>query len=53
MEPTLHCARTYGCESDVADELIVEPGSTVERADIIVFTTPPRAELECGAGGRS
>jgi signal peptidase I len=52
MEPTLHCARPApGCEGNAADELIVEPGSQVERGDIIAFTTPPKAELVCGAGG--
>jgi len=53
MEPTLHCAGSPGCESEVADELIVQPGSDsdVKRGDIIVFKAPPNAESVCGAGG--
>ena len=55
MEPTLHCARSRGiyngCEANVADELIVEPVSDVERGDILAFTTPPAAETQCGLGG--
>jgi signal peptidase I len=56
MEPTLHCARPAGditgCEGEVADELVVEPTSKVQRGDIVVFTSPPAAETECGIGGR-
>jgi signal peptidase I len=57
MEPTLHCAKSEGvpngCEADVADELIIEITSNVERGDIFVFTTPPAAEAACGLGGKA
>jgi signal peptidase I len=53
MEPTLHCARpALGCEADVSDGLVVqEPVADPERADVIVFRTPPAAAQSCGAGG--
>ncbi len=56
MEPTLHCARpASGCEARFSDRVLanrflyrfVKP----HRGDIIVFKTPPAAELKCGAGG--
>jgi signal peptidase I len=56
MEPTLHCARpASGCEARFSDRVLanrflyrfVKP----HRGDIIVFRTPPAAELKCGAGG--
>jgi len=54
MEPTLHCARPApGCEANSDDLVAVHPyGSrTPRRAQIVVFQTPPRARLMCGAGG--
>jgi signal peptidase I len=53
MEPTLECARPApGCEARYDDELLVEPAvSAPRRGDIIVFRTPPLAQVRCGAGG--
>jgi signal peptidase I len=56
MEPTLHCAEPEdGCAARFSDRVLAnrfiyhfkEP----ERGDIIVFDTPPEAEVRCGAGG--
>jgi signal peptidase I len=56
MEPTLHCARPgVGCEAGFSDRVLAcrfcydiwGP----KRGDIIVFKTPPEAEIACGAGG--
>jgi signal peptidase I len=56
MEPTLHCAEPEeGCAAQFSDRVLAnrfiyhfqEP----ERGDIIVFDTPPEAEVRCGAGG--
>ncbi len=56
MEPTLHCAQPEeGCAARFSDRVLAnrfiyhfqEP----ERGDIIVFDTPPEAEVRCGAGG--
>jgi signal peptidase I len=56
MEPTLHCARPgLGCEASYSDRVLAcrfcfdlwGP----KRGDIIVFKTPPRAAIACGAGG--
>jgi signal peptidase I len=61
MEPTLHCAKPdLGCEApgglfDGSDRVLAcrfcfdfwPP----KRGDIIVFKTPPRAAIACGAGG--
>ena len=56
MEPTLHCARPgLGCEAGFSDRVLAcrfcfdlwGP----KRGDIIVFKTPPRAAIACGAGG--
>jgi len=56
MEPTLHCARPgSGCESRYSDRVLAnrfiyhfrEP----RRGEIVVFKTPPRAQVLCGAGG--
>ena len=56
MEPTLHCARPgLGCEAGFSDRVLAcrfcfdlwGP----QRGDIIVFKTPPRAAIACGAGG--
>ena len=54
MEPTLHCAHPGpGCEARNGDRLRVRPLHPDEpkRFDILVFETPPAAELKCGAGG--
>ncbi len=56
MEPTLHCAEPGdGCIARFSDRVLAnrfiyhvrEPA----RGDIIVFDTPPEAEVRCGAGG--
>ena len=56
MEPTLHCARPdLGCEARFSDRVLAcrfcfrfwPP----KRGQIIVFKTPPLAQVKCGAGG--
>ena len=56
MEPTLHCARPgLGCEAGFSDRVLAcrfcfwfwKP----KRGDILVFKTPPKAAIACGAGG--
>jgi len=56
MEPTLHCAKPGpGCEASFSDRVLacrfcyhfVSP----KRGDIVVFKTPPLADVRCGAGG--
>jgi signal peptidase I len=56
MEPTLHCGRPgAGCEARFSDRVLAnrfiyhlrDPA----RGDIVVFDTPPKAALACGAGG--
>ncbi len=59
MEPTLHCARSAGvasgCEAHFSDRVLANRFiyhlRDPERNEIVVFNTPPKAELECGAGG--
>jgi len=56
MEPTLHCAKPApGCEARFSDRVLAnrfifrfrEP----KRGEVIVFKTPPEAQVRCGAGG--
>ncbi len=56
MEPTLHCARPGSdCEARFSDRVLAcrfcyrfwDP----KRGDIVVFRTPPLADVRCGAGG--
>jgi signal peptidase I len=56
MEPTLHCARPGSeCEARFSDRVLAcrfcyrfwNP----KRDEIVVFHTPPLAEVRCGAGG--
>ena len=56
MEPTLHCGRPgTGCLARFSERVLAnrfiyhfrEP----ERGDVVVFETPPKARLLCGAGG--
>jgi signal peptidase I len=56
MEPTLHCAEPApGCEASFSDRVLAnrfiyhlrEP----RRGEIVVFETPPEAQVRCGAGG--
>jgi signal peptidase I len=56
MEPTLHCARPApGCEARFSDRVLanrfIYHFRSPRRGEIIVFKTPPEAEVRCGAGG--
>jgi len=56
MEPSLHCAVPgEGCEARFSDRVLanrlIYHFRDPTRGDIIVFKTPPRAAMECGAGG--
>ena len=56
MEPTLHCARpAAGCESRFSDRVLanrfIYRFRGPERGEVVVFETPPKARVECGAGG--
>jgi signal peptidase I len=52
MEPTLHCAKpAQGCLGAADDGVVVAMGGPVKRKDIVVFSTPHKAALECGEGG--
>ena len=59
MEPTLHCARSAGpasgCEAHFSDRVLANRFiyhlRDPNRGEIVVFNTPPKAQLECGAGG--
>jgi signal peptidase I len=56
MEPTLHCARPgQDCEAHFSDRVLACRFcywfSSPSRGDIIVFTTPPEAKIQCGEGG--
>jgi signal peptidase I len=54
MEPTLHCPRPApGCGASIRDAVLVHPydGESPRRGEIVVFRTPARARIACGAGG--
>jgi signal peptidase I len=56
MEPTLHCARPgTGCESSTSDRVLanrfIYHFRDPKRGEIVVFHTPPLAQVKCGAGG--
>lgn len=56
MEPSLHCAAPgEGCEARFSDRVLanrlIYHFRDPQRGDIIVFKTPPKATIECGAGG--
>ena len=56
MEPTLHCARPGAwCEARFSDRVIVNRlayrFSSPSRGQIVVFTAPPEASIQCGEGG--
>ena len=56
MEPTLHCARSEpGCEARISDRVLANRFlyrlRDPRRGEIIVFKTPPAAQIKCGAGG--
>ena len=60
MEPTLHCARgsevgNNGCEARWSDRVLANRFiyhlRDPHRGEIVVFNTPPKAKIQCGAGG--
>jgi signal peptidase I len=56
MEPTLHCARPgSGCESRWSDRVLanrfIYHFRDPKRGEIVVFKTPPAAEVACNSGG--
>jgi signal peptidase I len=56
MEPTLHCAKpAVGCEARFSDRVLANRFlyrlRDPRRGEIIVFKTPPAAQVKCGAGG--
>jgi signal peptidase I len=60
MEPTLHCARgsgsaSSGCLGRFSDRVLANRFifhfRRPHRGEIIVFKTPPKAKIQCGAGG--
>ena len=56
MEPTLHCAKPgLGCEAGFSDRVLanrfIYRFRNPKRGEIIVFKTPPEAQVRCGAGG--
>ncbi len=56
MEPTLHCAKpAAGCEASFSDRVLANRFlyhlRDPRRGEIIVFKTPPAAQVRCGAGG--
>ena len=56
MEPTLHCAApAVGCEARFSDRVLANRFiyhlRDPRRGEIIVFKTPPEAQIKCGAGG--
>jgi signal peptidase I len=58
MEPTLHCARpAAGCEARFSDRVLanrfIYRFRDPKRGEIVVFETPPRAQVCGGAGGET
>ena len=56
MEPTLHCARPgSGCESRFSDRVLanrfIYHFRDPKRFEIVVFKTPPEAQVACSSGG--
>jgi signal peptidase I len=56
METTLHCAQpAVGCEARFSDRVLANRFlyhlRDPRRGEIIVFKTPPAAQVKCGAGG--
>src|SRR5262245_45203588 len=52
MEPTLNCAKPgMGCLGTADDHVLVQPGKTVKRGDIVVFRAPSKAALMCAQSG--
>jgi signal peptidase I len=58
MEPTLHCARPgSGCESRFSDRVLanrfIYHFRDPKRFEIVVFKTPPAAEVACSSGDQN
>jgi signal peptidase I len=56
MEPTLHCAKPgSGCESRFSDRVLanrfIYHFRDPKRFEIVVFKTPPAAQVACSSGG--
>jgi signal peptidase I len=56
MEETLHCAQpASGCEARYSDRVLANRFlyhlRDPRRGEIVVFETPPAAQVKCGAGG--
>lgn len=56
MESTLHCAQpASGCEARFSDRVLANRFlyhlRDPRRGEIVVFETPPQAQVKCGAGG--
>jgi signal peptidase I len=56
METTLHCAQpASGCEARYSDRVLANRFiyhlRDPRRGEIVVFQTPPAAQVKCGAGG--
>lgn len=56
MESTLHCAQpASGCEARFSDRVLANRFlyhlRDPRRGEIVVFQTPPQAQVKCGAGG--
>lgn len=56
MEPTLHCARPEnGCEARISDRVLANRFiyhlRSPKRGEIVVFTTPLKAQQVCGGSG--
>jgi signal peptidase I len=56
MESTLHCAQpASGCEARYSDRVLANRFiyhlRDPRRGEIVVFQTPPAAQVKCGAGG--
>ena len=52
MEPTLHCAKAYGCRAVEADRILVDTVAYkvvggLQRGDIIVFKPPEAPRIGC------
>jgi signal peptidase I len=54
MEPTIHCAHPHpGCEANADDEVVVKMSGSegVHRGDIVMYESPPEAQIRCGTEG--
>lgn len=52
MEPTLNCGKPApGCLGTADDHVLIQPGKSVKRGDIVVFRAPSKAAEGCGMSG--